>query len=197
MRLPSLALVLVLAASVAACGSTGGSSGGGGGGAYANAPAAKGNVQVVIRTWDPRTAQSNMTASLVNESSDAGRKLRSGRASSTVVRVLDDVQMGAILAALDKEGFATTARDGVTLDGLRPDAERRGVIIVERDGVSRGIDFVAGRDQGSLPSVYVECKRIILAAHASIPGYEARVSTGTEDDPSRVFQSPKAPPIRR
>lgn len=197
---PSLCVALLLAAAVAGCAGTGSGSGAGGasgGSSVESAPPVSGNHQVVLRTWDPnRPGEPNLTAALVNRSSEAGRKLSSGMASSTVVRVISDEEMGRLLAALDDAGFSATARAGVALDRIAPDSERRGVIVVEHDGKTRGIDFVAGADARAVGKTYVECKKIILYTHGLISGFETRVTTG-EQDPSRIFQAPKAPPIRR
>ena len=73
-------------------------------------------------------------ASLVNASSDLGKKLTSGRTSSTVTRVISDVEMASLLRELDKAGFSSVARDGVSMAALRDDSARRGVIVVEQDG---------------------------------------------------------------
>lgn len=191
------ALLLVLAA--AACGSTDGSGGGGGGGGgdevVSGGPAVTGDHQVLIRTWDPTDpSRPPFTAALVNASSDAGRRLTSGKASSTVVRVLSDQDMGTLLQLLDEKGFSANATEGVTLQGLRPDSQRRGVIIVEKDGQTKGIELLLRMGGTAIPTVYTECKKIIVKAHREIEGLEIRTSTGADvEDPSRTFQ---APPIR-
>jgi hypothetical protein len=198
MRPPALALVLA-AAALAACGSTGSTDGGGGGGGGGEAGlpegvrAVTGNHQVVLRTWNPNDRSAKpMTAALVNASSESGRKLQTGKATSTVVRVVTDAEMGALLAALDEQGFAGVAQPGMRLDTLAEDGRRRGVIIVEQDGESRGIDFRAGMSDSRVPNTYTECKKIILAVHQAIPGFEVQTSTNPADDPSRLFQAPPA-----
>ena len=149
-----------------------------------------GNVHVQLRTWDPDTGKA-ATFVLVNASSEAGQKLRSGRATSTVTRVLDDDGMGSLLATLEENGFTGVAADGVTLDNLEPDSRRKGVIVVERDGASRGL--VSEPNVGrTVATVFRDCKVLILQVHGSIPGSAASASTG-ESNPDRTFQ---APPIR-
>lgn len=197
----SLAVLALAGASLAGgCGSTSGEEGvpGEGGGEMASMPDAQavtGDHQVLIRTWDPRDlSRPPFTAALVNESSDAGRRLTSGKASSTVVRVVTDQEMGALLQVLDEKGFSANATDGVTLQGLKPDGRRRGVIIVEKDGATRGIEFFPNMAGTAIPTVYTECKQIIVSCHRRIEGIEVRATTGAEaEDPSRTFQ---APPIR-
>jgi hypothetical protein len=201
MRVRAVLLVLACAA-LAACGSTGSAGGGpGGGGDPSSAEdalppgtrAVTGNHQVVLRTWNPNNpSAAPTTAALVNASSESGRKLQTGRATSTVVRVITDAEMGALLAAMADKGFDTVATPGLTLDGLRADGRRRGVIVVEQDGQTRGIDFGLNMGGTQVPTVYTECKKIILAVHMNIPGLEVRTSTDANDDPSRLFQAPPA-----
>ena len=202
MRVRAVLLVLACAA-LAACGSTGSSGGGSGGGGESSSGgedalppgtrAVTGNHQVVLRTWNPNNpSAAPTTAALVNASSESGRKLTTGRATSTVVRVISDAEMGALLAAMQEKGFDGVATPGLTLDGLRADGRRRGVIVVEQDGQTRGIDFGLNMGGTQVPTVYTECKKIILAVHMNIPGLEVRTSTDPADDPSRIFQAPRA-----
>ena len=194
------ALVPLAAAALTACAGTGGSSGGGssGGGAPIDARAVKGNHQIVMRTWDPREPEkAPVTAALVNASSEAGRSLQTGRKTSTVVRVITDEQMGAVLAALDEKGFSANATGGLALDTLRPDPRRRGVILVDRDGETRGIEFLPNMSGTQIPTVYTECKRIIMRVHGEVTGLEVRASTDPNDDPSRIFQAAPIKPPRR
>jgi hypothetical protein len=151
---------------------------------------ASGNVHVTLRTWDPDTGR-EATFVLVNATSEVGQKLRSGRATSTVTRVLDDDGMGSLLATLDQNGFAGVSADGVSLDTLGPDSRRKGVIVVERDGSPRSL--VSESNVGkTVATVFRDCKVLILQVHGSIPGAAASASTG-DSDPERTFQ---APPIK-
>jgi len=144
-----------------------------------------GNVHVQLRTWDPETGKA-ATFVLVNASSEAGRKIRSGRATATVTRVLDDDGMGSLLATLDENGFAGVAADGITLEGLEPDSRTKGVIVVERDGASRGV--VSKPNVGrSVATAFRDCKLLILQVHGSIPGSAVSASTG-ESEGERTFQ---------
>lgn len=150
-----------------------------------------GNVHVTLRTWNPNTGEPS-THALVNESSEVGTKIRSGRASSTVTRVIGDEEMGSLLATMDEIGFSGVAEAGVTLESLPPDARRRGVIVVERDGSPAGLVFAPNMGTTAVPKVYRDCKGLILKVHMSVPGYA--ISAGTGDaDPERTFQ---APPIK-
>ena len=194
-------LVLACAAALAACGRTGTSGGrsidmgdSSGGASLEGVHPVKGNVQVVLRTWNPEHPELGpSTYALVNTSSESGRKLASGKATSTVIRPISDEQMGALLAAIDQKGFSTHAKSGVTLEGLSPDSRRRGVIIVDDNGTTRGLEMLAQANLGGtpIPTVFRDCKMIIVQIHGTIQGYEARVSTSPADD--RTFQ---APPVR-
>ncbi|MCE9636690.1 MAG: hypothetical protein K8T90_13380 [Planctomycetes bacterium] len=203
MRTNSLSLVVVCAAACAALsGCAGSASSSGGESSRGDAPisanAVKGNCQIVMRTWDPRDPEKTpVTSALVNASSEAGRSLQTGRKTSTVVRVITDEQMGAVLAALDEKGFAGNSTPGIALETLRPDARRRGVIVVDRDGTSRGIEFLPNMSGTQIPTVYTECKRIIMRVHGEVTGLEVRASTDQNDDPSRIFQAAPIKPPRR
>lgn len=197
---PWIALALALAASLAAaCG--GGASGGGGGvggrtvDVPSDAPAAAGNVIVTIRTWNRNPNAGNLPptdAALVNASSEVGQRLTSGRASSTVVRVLEDAEMGRLLAMLDEAGFWGSAKDGVTLANLEDDGRRRGVIVVEQSGRKAGLEYYPGSPGAD---VFRQCRDMIHQIHDRVGGWEARASTGPADE--RLIQAPKAPPLRR
>ncbi|MCG3135153.1 MAG: hypothetical protein HMLKMBBP_02659 [Planctomycetes bacterium] len=192
---PFVTLTLAAALAAAGCASGGGSaaSGGGDGGAAAAAesgPRVSGDVTVTLRTTPASGAATDMA--LVNASSALGKRLASGRESSTVVRVVSDVEMATLLRELDKAGFSSVARDGVSVSGLRDDMARRGVIVVEQDGRSRGFEFRTGMGESRVPSVYVDCKRLIWGVHMQVPAYEAKVTVGEAPDADRVFQSPPA-----
>jgi hypothetical protein len=204
MRAPLLALVLLAAAASLAggCasddggGSGGGGAGGGGGVSAAGEEGLKGSavagtVSVTLRTFNPKDPEGTTTSVLVNASSDTGRKLRAGRATSTVVRVIGDAEMGALLAAMDEQDFSRHATQGLRLDQLGADGRRRGVIVVERDGETRGIDFGLNQGATAIPKVYTECKKIILVVHGSVEGYAVSATTGNAEDADRVFQAPK------
>ena len=152
---------------------------------------ATGNVHVSLRTWDATSGPGGKTWVLVNASSEVGQKLRTGRATSTVTRVLDDAGMGSLLATFEENGFSKVAVGGVTLDSLPEDSRRKGVLIVEQDGASRAL--ISAPNVGrSVATIYRDCKVLFLQVHGSIPG--AAVSVGTGDaDPERTF---RAPPIR-
>jgi hypothetical protein len=190
-------ICLALAVSVAACGSDGASTGPGGRtvDVPANAPAAKGNVMVTIRTWNRNPNAGNpppTDAALVNASSEVGQRLTSGRASSTVVRTLEDEEMGKLLAMLEAEGFYGAAKEGMSLRTLTDDGRRRGVIVVERDGRSVGLEYYPGSPGAD---VFRQCRDMIHQIHDRVGGWEARAATGPADE--RLIQAPKAPPLRR
>jgi hypothetical protein len=155
--------------------------------------AVQGDVLVVMRTYQP--GHPTATMALVNESSERGRKLQSGRASSTEVRVVTDEQMGTLLAALDQQGFGAHAQPGVTLESVPDDPRRRGVLLVEHNGQTRGILFGTDRfgtreSKAPVPTVYTDCKRLVWALHSSVPGYAVSASTNPADV-ERLFSAPR------
>lgn len=190
--------LLALVPCLVACASGGGGSGGnsasggpGGGNAAAESgPKVSGDVTVTLRTTPGGGQATDM--SLVNESSEMGKKLTSGRTSSTVTRVISDAEMASLLRELDKAGFSSVARDGVSMAALRDDSTRRGVIVIEQDGRPRGFEFRTGMGESRVPNVYVDCKRLIWGVHMQVPAYEAKVTVGDAPDADRVFQSPPA-----
>lgn len=189
----ALAALFVGAALVAGCGGTGSSGGSGGGLSGGGEPLAdlsnvqpvKGNVQVTLRL-SPADRPVTMFA-LVNESSEIGKKLASGRATSAQIRVLDDLAMGRLLAEMNARGFAANSSPGLSLDNLREYSGRRGVIVVDQGGTTRGIDFGTGTGGGALPNAYVECKKLIMGVHGSLQGFEVRASTNPDSDAERQF----------
>lgn len=208
-RLPPVPAVLaaVVAAAISAalaaggCAGSGGGGGGGGGGSDAivsdpgvrNAQPVTGNCQVTLRTWNrnpdaPSTAPT--TVALVNASSEKGRMLLTGKATSSSVRPLEDDEMGRLLAVLDAKGFASHAKPGVTLESVSDDTRVRGVLVIDRDGVSRGITYYAGAADAG---VFRDCKNLVFSTHNAVGGFEVRAATGDAADPNRTFQ---APPIK-
>lgn len=194
------AFLVLSAAALAACSGTG--TGGGGGGetgsadpAIRNAPPVTGNCLVSIRLWNRNrdaVGSAPTTAALVNTSSDWGQKLSSGRASSTEIRVLADDEMGRLLAALESEGFGSHARPDVTLESVDGDGTVRGVLVVKRDGVSKGIPYYAGSSDAD---VFRRCRDWVIKAHSATQGFEVRATMGGED-PERTFQAPPIKPRR-
>ena len=192
-----LACATAVGATVGACAGTGPSSGGSGAEARPSGDfrPVTGNVHVILRTWDPKNRSDGpKTFALVNATSEAGRRLASGRTPSSEFRVVSDEQMAALLAALDEKGFSAHASQGLSIKELPTDARRRGVIVVERDGASRGLELVATGDlrASPVPTVYRDCKMIVVQIHNAIGGLETGASTSVGDDPSRTFQVPKA-----
>lgn len=204
MKTPRRALAPLLAALLAgalvtACGST--NSGGGGEpmiGAGAtlvdrieDGDPVSGNVQVTWRNLDP--ANKDVVISLVNESSEYGQRLRSGRSTSTVTRVATDEQMGQLLATLREMGFFEHATPMV-LGALPDEPGRKGAVVVQQGGESVGLMLV--RKQGlagsQIPKIYTESKRLIIGLHSSLQGLEVR--TNQDDD---VFSMPPIQPPGR
>jgi hypothetical protein len=198
----TLAACSALAACASDDGASGASSAGGdeprasvsapSGGSWDEAAPVTGQVQVAWRNLDPSYPAA--AVGLVNESSETGQKLKSGRATSSQVRVLTDSQMGGLLAALDKVGFFRYAQDGLSLDNLPEAAGRKGVVVVTRDGHSVGLMLTTNLGASPVPKTYTDSKNMILAAHGSVQGFEARAGAGEADE--RIFSVPK-PTLRR
>ena len=192
-------LLLALCLSLAACGSDGSSESGAGGsaadsgaGTWDEAAPVAGNVQVAWKNLD--TANPAAAAGLVNESSETGQKLKSGRATSSQVRVLTDAQMGGLLAKLDEVGFFRNATQGLSLDNIPEVPGKKGIVVVTRDGQSVGLMLTTNLGTSPIPKVYTNAKNMILAAHGQVMGYEAKAGIGESDE--RIFSAPK-PNLRR
>jgi hypothetical protein len=99
-----------------------------------------GNVQVTWRNLDPNNR--DVVISLVNESSEYGQRLRSGRSTSTVTRVATDQQMGQLVATLRELGFYTHASPMV-LGALPEEQGRKGAVVVQQGDQSVGIMLVS------------------------------------------------------
>lgn len=194
-RLFGALLLLTMGLFVTACAGDGGSGGGAGGelketliDGIEEGKAVEGNFTVTWRNLDPRNK--DVTISLVNESSEYGRRLKSGRSTSTITRVADDTQMGQLMATLTKIGFFVHATP-MEMGALPEVSGRKGAVVVQRDGSSVGLMLV--RSQGTagspIPRIYTDAKRLIMVLHGSLQGLEVR----TNVDPDDVF---RAPPIR-
>lgn len=196
-----LAASIVFAALLAAgCASDGGSGGGSGdeseaaptGGTWEDGEAVRGNVSVTWKNLNP--ANPPASASLVNESSEIGQKLKSGRASSSEIRVVSDAQMGGLLSQLKKLGFFQYATDGMALDNLPNVDGQRGIVVVTQDGHSKGLMLTTHIGPGPVPTAYRDSKNVVLFAHSQVPGFDVKANVGAPDE--RVFTAPK-PTLRR
>jgi hypothetical protein len=186
----SLTTALLLASG---CGSDGG---GASGGNLVNSGSAEtwddgepvqGNVSVTWKNLNP--ANPPASASLVNESSEIGKKLKSGTASSSEIRVISDAQMGGLLDQLKKFGFFDHATDGLGLDSIPDLPGRRGIVIVTQEGHSRGLMLTTNLGPGPVPQTYRDCKYVVLLAHSQAPGAEVRAGIGAPDD--SLLSAPK------
>ena len=201
---PALSLVLAVSLPLAACSSGESyesSSSSGDSVAAAGAPAGdswdestavSGDVQVAWKNLDPDNPPA--AVGLVNESSETGQKLKSGRATSSQVRVLTDHQMGGLLAMLDKVGFFRHATEGLSLDNLPTVPGRKGVVVVTRNGRSVGLLMTTALGTSPIPKAYTDSKNMVIHAHGQVPGFEAKASIGESDE--RIFSAPK-PTLRR
>jgi hypothetical protein len=150
-----------------------------------------GNVYVTWKNLNPASRAGAF--SLVNQSSEYGRKLTSGKATSTEIRVIDDVQMGTLVAELRRVGFFQFAKPGLGLGNIPEGASRSGVVVVQQDGKDLGLLFRA-TGPGPEANAYTECKKLVLAVHGSVPSFEVRVGSGEGSD--RVFEAPPIKPRR-
>jgi hypothetical protein len=162
------------------------------GGNWEDGEAVRGNVSVTWKNLNP--ANPSASASLVNESSEIGQKLKSGRASSSEIRVVTDAQMGGLLAQLKKLGFFQYATDGMGLDNLPDVAGQRGIVVVTQDGHSKGLMLTTNIGPGPVPTAYRDSKNVVLFAHSQVPGFDVKSGVGAPDE--RVFTAPK-PTLRR
>lgn len=197
----SLVLALAMAASLTACASDDASDSGGGsslggvspaGGSWDESAPVTGDVQVAWKNLD--AANPAAACGLVNESSETGQKLKSGRATSSQVRVLTDAQMGGLLAKLEEVGFFRHATQGISLDNVPQVPGRKGIVVVTRDGQSVGLMLTTNLGTSPVPKIYTDSKNMVLAVHGQVMGYEAKAGIGEADD--RIFSAPK-PTLRR
>jgi hypothetical protein len=151
-----------------------------------------GNVQVAWKNLDP--ANQPAAVGLVNESSETGQKLKTGRATSSQVRVLSDQQMGGLLGMLDKVGFFRYATEGLSLDNVPDLPGRKGIVVVTRDGHSVGLMLTTNLGTSPVPKAYSDSKNMIIHAHGQVQGFEAKAGIGESDE--RIFSAPK-PTLRR
>ena len=155
-----------------------------------------GNVTVTWRNLDPRNQ--DVTISLVNETSDYGRRLKSGRSSSPVTRVASDRQIGRLLAKLEELGFFRLATP-MEMGGLPEVPGRRGAVVVQRDGASVGLMLVLkqGLAGSQIPKVYMESKRQVLYLHGNLRGLDVRGSVESMDaNAEDVFRGRPIKPVK-
>lgn len=147
----------------------------------------RGEVFVTWKNLNPRNP--DVTQTLVNESSEVGQQLRSGRKSSTAVRVISDADMGTLLLKLKEIGFYDQATRGVGPNSIPQVPGRRGIVLVHDNGTDWGLMLTPGAGGTPLPATYRDCKGLVLAIHGAVQGLEVQVNVDTD----RVFS---APPIR-
>ena len=149
--------------------------------------AVQGDVFVTWKNLNPRNP--DVTQTLVNESSEAGQQLRSGKVSSSAVRVISDADMGTLLLKLKDIGFYDQATRGVGPNSIPQVPGRRGIVLVHDNGTDWGLMLTPGAGGTALPATYRDCKGLILAIHGAVQGLKVEVNV----DADRVFS---APPIR-
>ena len=132
-----LAAAAFLAPACAGGGSDGGSGDGGesraavgaldrpSGGSVEPGDPVNGEVAVTWRNLNPKNPA--VTQILVNESSEFGQALRSGRTTSTEVRVLSDADMGTLIGELEDRGFFDHATRGIGAENIPNVPGRRGI----------------------------------------------------------------------
>jgi hypothetical protein len=147
------------------------------------------NGEVAVSWVNLRAESMAVRMTLVSASSEAGQMLRSGRATSTEVRVLSDADMGTLLGELEDRGFYEHSTRGIGLENIPNVPGRRGIVVVHDNGKDYGLMLVPGGGATPLPASYRDCKALVLAVHGQIQGLEVRINA----DADRVFS---APPIR-
>jgi len=158
-----------------------------GGPTWEDAAPVKGDFTVLWQDLNPKNQQTRF--GLVNESSEIGQKLKSGKASSSEIRVLTDVEMGGLISKLTELGFFKYASDGVDIDNAPDVPGRRGIVVVRQDGHSKGLLFRTNLGAGPLTNAYLDSKKIILYVHGQVPGWDMKAQIGAPDE--RVFDAPK------
>ena len=162
------------------------------GGTWDDGEPVKGNVSVTWKNLNPANPQA--ASSLVNESSEIGRKLKSGTASSSEIRVITDAQMGGMLSQMKELGFFDHATKGLGLDNVPDVPGRRGIVVVKRDDQSLGLMLTTNLGLGPIPKVYRDVKTVVLFAHSQVRGFDVKAGTGAPDE--TLFSAPK-PTFRR
>ncbi len=196
----ALAATALLAASfvMSGCGSDGATRGGGshvgaalGGVGFEPGDAVSDEVSVTWKNLDPGNPP--VTQTLVNASSETGRLLKSGRASSTATRVISDQDMGTMLDELEDLDFFDHATSGLGLTNAPSTTGRRGIVVVTRGAKTWGMMLTPGMGQTPVPKVYTDCKKLIFAVHGAVQGFEVKINA----DPDRVFSAPSIRMKRR
>jgi hypothetical protein len=193
----SLLAAATLSAGCAGTGGGGGSSDGDSSGGDGLAKPAAGSIDPgdpvsgeVAVTWKNLNPSSpDVTQTLVNESSEYGQALQSGRVTSTTVRVLSDADMGTLLGMLEEIGFFEHATRNVGLTNIPEVPSRKGIVVVHNNGKDWGLMLSPGAAGTGLPETYRDCKGLVMKVHASVQGLEVQVNV----DADRVFS---APPIK-
>jgi hypothetical protein len=199
----SLVLLLAVSAPLAACssdpsyesaasGPSASPEAGSSGSTWDESTPVRGDIQVAWKNLDPTNPPA--AVGLVNESSETGQKLKTGRATSSQVRVLTDRQMGGLLAQLEKVGFFQYATEGLSLDNVPSVPGRKGVVVVTRDGRSVGLLMTTNLGTSPVPKAYSDAKNMVIYVHGQVQGFEAKASIGESDE--RIFSAPK-PTLRR
>jgi len=195
-RIAAAAALAVLASLTASCagdsadrGSSSSSEVPAGGATWEDGEPVKGEVTVAWANLDPKYPVARV--GLVNESSEIGQTLKSGKATSSEIRVLTDAEMGGLLAKMGELGFFQYAQDGLALDNTPDVAGKRGVVVVTQDGRSKGLMLTTNLGMSPVPKAYADTKKLVLFAHSQVPGYDVKANIGAPDE--RIFS---APPIR-
>lgn len=202
MRLTCGLIPMVLYATACASGGDAAAPSGGGGGGERAAPreearptgeVVKGNYSVSWKSLSPRN-KGVTTFSLVNESSEIGTKLSSGKATSSEIRVITDAGMAWLVDQLKQAGFYQFASDGLGLANAAQSGSKSGVVVVQQDGRTLGLALVG---PGAAAQAYETSKQLVMRMHSQaspIMG-DIKVSTGPADE--SIFSAPKPPPLRR
>lgn len=146
----------------------------------------QGNVLVAWKNLDP--AYQSAAVGLVNESSEIGQKLKSGKSTSSEIRVLSDREMGGLLQQLAQLGFFKYATEGLSLDTIPERTGKKGIVVVTQDGRAQGLLLTLNLGTSPVPKAYADSKKIILFAHSQVQGFDVKVGAGEADE--RIFSAP-------
>lgn len=159
-------------------------------GDFREVDAVSGNYSVTWKNLNP--AGDPVVQTLVNETSEIGVKIKSGRATSSTIRVVSDEQMGSLVDKLREMSYFDHATPGVGLDNVPDVPNRRGIVAVDEDGDRSALIFTLHMGNTPVPTVYRDCKSVILRVHgAAQGGMEVRAGRGESVDADRLFKGPK------
>lgn len=160
------------------------------GGTWEEGDPVAGDWSISWKNLDPKYPAT--TVSIVNASSEIGRKLLAG-ASSSEIRVASDAQMGALVSELRKLGFFEHAVAGLALDSVPDVPGKKGVVVLQQDGAARGLLLTTQMGRSAVPQTYANCKKFVITAHMQLQGFDVKASLGPGDERILTAPPPKMP----